>query len=97
MVPQLSGPELHMTEPSERPVRWSRIHLIFKGSVPISTGINIYFDPDRSINLFVGIIASQPGRFLSLAKHDAQPTYPTKPGTDKSPYWPTMLAGYNFF
>ena len=58
--------------------------------------VNIKFDPDGSINFFVGMYASSPGKFSPLVEHGAQPRYPLKPGVNKSPYWPNVLAGYEF-
>jgi hypothetical protein len=61
-----------------------------------SGALNIRFDPDGSINFFVGVYASMPSKFSPLVENDAQPNYPPKPGVNKSPYWPKVLAGYQF-
>jgi hypothetical protein len=57
-------------------------------------GRNLEFDPDGSINFFVGIYASKPGTFSPLVEHDAQPKYPERPGASVCPYWPEPLASY---
>lgn len=58
------------------------------------TGSNLEFNPDRSINFMVGLYASKPGTFSPLVEHDAQPTYPARPGTDIRPHWPQKLEVY---
>jgi hypothetical protein len=55
---------------------------------------NIHFNPDGSINFFVGLFASHPGSFSPCVEHDADPVYALVPGTDKRPYWPSVLEGY---
>jgi hypothetical protein len=57
-------------------------------------GLNIVFNPDRSINFMVGLYASKPGSFSPLVERDAQPNYPAPPGTEIRPYWPKELAAY---
>lgn len=57
-------------------------------------GTNISFDPDRSINFFVGLYASKPGKFSPLVEDGAAPVYPPRPGSDIRPYWPDELKSY---
>lgn len=49
---------------------------------------NIEFNPDQSINFFVGLPASQPGPFSPLVERDGMPKYPERPEDAISPYWP---------
>jgi hypothetical protein len=55
---------------------------------------NIHFNPDGSINFFLGVFASNPGPFSPCVEAGAEPCYPAVPGTDKRPYWPKILAAY---
>ena len=55
---------------------------------------NIHFDPDGSINFFLGVFASNPGSFSPCVEAGAEPRYAAVPGTDKHPYWPQALAAY---
>jgi hypothetical protein len=59
-----------------------------------SKAVNLYFNPDRSINFFVNLYASNPGRFSPLVEHNAQPIYAKRPGTEIRPHWPARLAVY---
>lgn len=59
-----------------------------------SKAMNLYFNPDRSINFFVNLYASKPGSFSPLVEHDAQPIYPKRPGSEIRPHWPAELAVY---
>jgi hypothetical protein len=55
---------------------------------------NIQFEPDGSINFFVGILASRPGSFSPCIEVDCQPEYAVVPGSDKRPHWPNDLRPY---
>jgi hypothetical protein len=55
---------------------------------------NIRFEPDGSINFFVGMLASRPGSFSPCVEVDGQPIYAVIPGTDKRPHWPSDLRPY---
>jgi hypothetical protein len=55
---------------------------------------NIQFEPDGSINFFVGILASQPGTFSPCVEAGAEPLYAVVPGTDRRPHWPTDFRPY---
>jgi hypothetical protein len=55
---------------------------------------NVRFDPDGSINFFVGTFASKPGTFYPCVEVSTEPVYAVVPGTDKHPYWPQVLAAY---
>jgi hypothetical protein len=55
---------------------------------------NIQFEPDGSINFFVGILASRPGTFSPCVEADAEPEYAFVPGTDKRPHWPNDFRPY---
>jgi hypothetical protein len=55
---------------------------------------NIQFEPDGSINFFVGILASRPGSFSPCVEIDREPEYAVVPGTDKRPHWPIDLRPY---
>lgn len=57
-------------------------------------GVNLYFDPDGSMNFMVGMFSSQPGTFSPLVEHDAEPNYALKPGTQCRPHWPDDLRPY---
>lgn len=59
-----------------------------------SMGVNLSFNPDRSINFFVGLYASKPGPFSPLVEIDAKPVYAARPGTDIHPHWPSELKAY---
>lgn len=52
------------------------------------TGLNLEFNPDRSINFMVGMYASKRGSFSPLVEHDAQPVYAARHGSSIRPYWP---------
>jgi hypothetical protein len=58
------------------------------------TAQNISFNPDGSINFFVGLYASKRGAFSPLVEQDAEPIYAARPGTDIHPYWPAVLKTY---
>lgn len=60
-----------------------------------ATAVNLEFDPDGSINFFVGLYASKPGAFLPCVEANAQPIYAEVPGTNKRPYWPRVLRAYS--
>ncbi|MDR5729117.1 MAG: hypothetical protein RB191_17000 [Terriglobia bacterium] len=55
---------------------------------------NIDFNPDGSINFFVGILASHPGSFSPCVEADSEPEYALVPGTEKRPHWPNNLRPY---
>jgi hypothetical protein len=55
---------------------------------------NIRFDPDGSINFFVGVLANRRGSFSPCVEADAGPEYAVVPGTDKRPHWPSDLRPY---
>ena len=57
-------------------------------------GQNIEFNPDGSINFFVGLYATKRGAFSPLVEEDGQPNYPSRPGTSLRPYWPEPAALY---
>ena len=57
-------------------------------------GINLAFDPDGSINFFVGLLPAKPGEFSLLVEDGARPQYRAVPGTKFSPYWPEDLRPY---
>jgi hypothetical protein len=57
---------------------------------------NIRFEPDGSINFFVGILASHPGSFSPCVEAGSEPEYAVVPGTEKRPHWPTDLRPYAF-
>jgi len=59
-----------------------------------ATAVNLEFDPDGSINFFVGLYASKPGAFSPCVEASAQPVYAEVPGTKKRPYWPSVLRAY---
>jgi hypothetical protein len=59
-----------------------------------SSGSNLVFDPDGSINLMVGLYASKPGDFSPLVERDGQPAYPEIPETKIRPFWPENLKPY---
>jgi len=76
-------------------VYWPNSHLSeFVRTDEGCDGRNLEFDPDGSINFFVGIYASKRGTFSPLVEQDAQPNYPERPGTAAHPYWPDPLASY---
>lgn len=58
------------------------------------TAVNVQFDPDGSLNFFVGVYASKPGNFSPLVEHDQEPVYAARPGTDIHPHWPAELQTY---
>lgn len=55
---------------------------------------NIRFEPDGSINFFVGTLASRPGSFSPCVEADAEPDYAMVAGTDKRPHWPSDHRPY---
>lgn len=55
---------------------------------------NIEFEPDGSINFFVGILASHPGSFSPCVEAGSDPEYALVPGTEKRPHWPNDLRPY---
>jgi hypothetical protein len=57
---------------------------------------NIRFEPDGSINFFIGTFASHPGSFSPCVEADCEPEYAFVPGTEKRPYWPSDLRPYAF-
>lgn len=59
-----------------------------------SRGVNIVFDPDRSINFMVGLYASSPGDFSPLVERAREPSYSESPGATIRLHWPTDLKPY---
>jgi hypothetical protein len=59
-----------------------------------STGVNLHFNPDGSINFMVGLYASKPGQFSPLVEHGGRPRYAEIPGTCLRPHWPDDLRVY---
>jgi hypothetical protein len=57
-------------------------------------GQNLYFNPDGSINFFVGFYPPRCGTFSPLVEETAEPIYAARPGTDIHPYWPSELKAY---
>jgi hypothetical protein len=55
---------------------------------------NIQFEPDGSINFFVGLYASRPGSFSPLVESGNEPVYAVVPGTEKRPHWPADFRPY---
>jgi hypothetical protein len=55
---------------------------------------NIRFEPDGSINFFVGLLASHPGSFSPCVEAGGEPQYALVPGTEKRPHWPSDLRPY---
>jgi hypothetical protein len=55
---------------------------------------NIEFEPDGSINFFVGILASRPGSFSPCVEAGQEPSYAFVPRTKKRPHWPEDLRPY---
>jgi hypothetical protein len=55
---------------------------------------NIVFRPDGSIDFFVGILASRPGKFSPCVEADEEPQYTLVPGTEQRPHWPNDLRPY---
>lgn len=55
---------------------------------------NIQFEPDGSINFFVGILANSPGSFSLCVEAGDEPVYAFVPGTDVRPHWPDDLRPY---
>lgn len=55
---------------------------------------NIRFEPDGSVNFFVGALASKPGSFSLCVEDGDDPVYAPLPGTDKRPHWPSDLRPY---
>jgi hypothetical protein len=66
----------------------------FKRIGSASTGVNLHFDSDGSINFMVGLYASKPGRFSPLVEHNGLPSYSEIPGTRLRPHWPDDLKVY---
>jgi hypothetical protein len=56
--------------------------------------MNIQFEPDGSINFFVGLYASHPGSFSPLVESGNEPVYAVVPGTEKRPHWPVDFRPY---
>jgi hypothetical protein len=76
-------------------VYWPNSHLsVFVRTDEGCDGRNLEFDPNGSINFFVGLYASRRGSFSPLVEHDAKPLYPERPGTTIRPHWPDPLKGY---
>jgi hypothetical protein len=57
-------------------------------------GSNIHFDPDGSVNFFVGLYPPKHGEFSLLVEPGAKPQYAMVPGTGLSPHWPEDLNSY---
>jgi hypothetical protein len=55
---------------------------------------NIQFEPDGSINFFVGILASRPGSFSPCVEAGSEPIYSVIPETNIRPHWPDDLRPY---
>jgi hypothetical protein len=55
---------------------------------------NIQFEPDGSINFFVGILANRPSSFSPCVEARDEPVYAFVPGTDVRPHWPDDLRPY---
>lgn len=55
---------------------------------------NIQFEPDGSINFFVGLYASHSGSFSPLVESGNEPVYAVVPGTEKRPHWPADFRPY---
>lgn len=55
---------------------------------------NIRFEPDGSINFFVGCLASHPGSFSPCVEAGSEPKYAVVPGTEMRPHWPDDLRPY---
>lgn len=53
-----------------------------------STGMNLDFDADGSINFMVGLYAAHRGQFSPLVEHNQEPRYAPVPGTGARPHWP---------
>ena len=70
-------------------------HSEFSRSEAGCVGQNVEFDPDGSINFFVGLYASKRGAFSPLVEFNSQPNYPPCPGTEFTPHWPDPLAPYS--
>ena len=66
----------------------------YKRQIAGCTATNIVFNPDGSMNFFVGLHAAQPSSFSPLVEHDAKPVYAARPGTDVRPYWPVEIRAY---
>jgi hypothetical protein len=59
-----------------------------------SIAVNIRFEPDESINFFVGTVASHPSPFSPCVEAGSEPVYAIVPGTDRRPHWPADLRPY---
>lgn len=57
-------------------------------------GTNFRFDPDGSVNFFVGLYPPKHGDFSLLVGPGAKPRYAVVPGTSLSPHWPEDLKIY---
>jgi hypothetical protein len=59
-----------------------------------SVAQNIQFEPDGSINFFVGLLASRPGSFSPCVESGSEPVYALVPGTERRPHWPEDFRPY---
>jgi hypothetical protein len=57
-------------------------------------GVNLEFDPDGSVNFFVGLYASKPSKFSPLVEDGDQASYAQIPGFSSRPHWPEDLKCY---
>jgi hypothetical protein len=57
---------------------------------------NIQFDPDGSINFFVGLHANKAGVFSPLVEGGSAPQYASIPGTARTPHWTEDLKPYAY-
>ena len=55
---------------------------------------NIRFEPDGSINFFVGILASTRSMFSPCVEMGSEPEYALIPGTNIRPHWPSDFRPY---
>ena len=58
------------------------------------SGINFQFDPDGSVNFFVGLYPAKHGNFSLLVEEGAKPHYVNVPGANVAPHWPGDLKPY---
>jgi hypothetical protein len=49
--------------------------------------VNLAYNPDGSINFFVGLLASNRSNFSPCVEANVEPIYAEVPGTNKRPYW----------
>ena len=56
--------------------------------------LNLDYNPDGSINFFVGEVFSNRGFFSPCIEIGAEPVYAEVPGLAKRPYWPSVLQAY---